>query len=103
MGIKLGENMKITDFAKDILETRKAWSKVETVIPNIFIRVIPPIPKDETQENRIIIEYNPIDEKGKPMLKNGLFLHNLKDLEQALNTLSNNEIVDLFNKLYDQR
>lgn len=82
--------MNLTELGLSILETRKEWSRIETKIPNIFVRVLP---------RKIVIEYNPTDRNLKPTLLSGFNFSSMEDVKSCLKTITSilvNEIINKF-------
>lgn len=88
--------MKLSKFGEDLVNTRKEWKPIETELKNIFIKVLP----EKKEKQRIIIEYNPVDDKGKPERLNGFFFRNMEEVEECIKILQDPLIRDLFSKLF---
>jgi hypothetical protein len=70
---------------KEFLETGKAWSRLRTSIPGIFILKLPIYRR---KPSRLAVELNPVNEVGDPTKRRGLVLRTGFELEA-------------FNEIYD--
>lgn len=60
------------------LEEGADWEKMETNIPSVFVVRSSPT---KTKGARLYVEINPVDEKGTPRKRKGLFLTDLAMLD----------------------
>jgi hypothetical protein len=77
---------------KKFLEEGGDWEKMETSIPSVFIVRSPPT---KTKGARVFVEINPVDEKGNPRKRKGLFVTDSDMLNQFAEVLLDENVQNL--------
>ncbi len=80
------------DSLKKFLEEGADWGKLKTNVPSVFIVRSPPT---KTKGARLFVEVNPVDEKGNPRKKKGLFVTDMNMLNQFAEALLDEKVQNL--------
>ena len=87
----------ITKVLEEHLEEGKAWGKIETDIPGVFVVKIP---GTKTRGPRLMVEVNPVDKTtGKPKKRKGLFIRDFEMYLQFREALEQDEVPQLIQLL----
>ena len=80
----------------NMLKIGKAWSRMRTSVPGVFVLKLPPYRSSPT---RLAVELNPVDETGKPKKRRGLILKSNRELEDFKELFQYEKISKLLGKL----
>ncbi|GAB4314377.1 MAG: hypothetical protein Kow0069_15780 [Promethearchaeota archaeon] len=78
------------------LEGGKDWEKLPTEIPNVFVVKIP---ETSNEPAHLMVEVNPVDEKGRPRKRRGFYVNTTRRLEKYLAVLRSEGLGDLFKEV----
>lgn len=91
MSIELGN--KIKDALKDV----KPWQRVPTSVEGVFLVKTPANDDRET----IMVEINPVNERGTSMKRKGLFLKSTVEFEGFRGIFENDKVMELLDAIED--
>lgn len=91
MSIELGN--KIKDALKDV----KPWQRVPTSVEGVFLVKTPANDDRET----IMVEINPVNERGTSMKRKGLFLKSTVEFEGFRGIFENDKVMELLSAIED--
>lgn len=77
---------------KDFLKDGKAWEKMDTELPGVFVVRVPGPKSNREKGARLMIEVNPVNEAGKPYKRKGLFLANREIYYKFLEILEDDRV-----------
>ncbi|HMK53182.1 MAG TPA: hypothetical protein VK444_00200 [Methanobacteriaceae archaeon] len=80
---------------KEALKNVKAWQRVPTSVSGVFLVKAP---SKGTQES-VMMEINPIDERGSPIKRRGIFLRQKSELENFLDVMKNDSVGEVLEAL----
>ncbi len=80
---------------KKVLEEVKAWQRIPTSVNGVYLVKTPADGSNET----IMVEINPINERGTPMKRRGLFLKNTSEFNGFGDIFGNDKVLDLLGTL----
>ncbi len=83
---------------KEHLKNGKEWEKMETPIPGVFVVKVP---GTKTRPALLFLEINPLNEKGTPMKKKGLFVGDQEMLIKFAEALQDDKVYQLIKELED--
>jgi hypothetical protein len=83
---------------KKFLEEGADWGKLKTDVPSVSIVRSPPT---KTKGPRLYVEVNPVDEKGNPRKKKGLFVTDMDMLNQFTEALLDEKVQNLVKQIED--
>lgn len=63
----------------EFLEGGGDWERMRTTIPGVFVLKLPSY---KSSPARLVVELNPVDERGKPKKRRGLILRSTRELEE---------------------
>lgn len=63
----------------EFLEGGGDWERMRTTIPRVFVLKLPSY---KSSPARLVVELNPVDERGKPKKRRGLILRSTRELEE---------------------
>ena len=63
----------------EFLESGEDWGRMKTTIPGVFVLKLPSY---KSSPARLVVELNPVDDRGKPKKRRGLILRSTKELEE---------------------
>ncbi len=63
----------------EFLESGGDWERMKTTIPGVFVLKLPSY---KSSPARLVVELNPVDDRGKPKKRRGLILRSTKELEE---------------------
>jgi len=63
----------------EFLESGGDWERMKTTIPGVFVLKLPSY---KSSPARLVVELNPVDERGKPKKRRGLILRSTRELEE---------------------
>ena len=75
----------------------KAWQRVPTSVNGVYLVKTP---ADATRET-IMVEINPLNDRGAPMKRRGLFLKNRNEFGGFKDVFQNESVMDLLNAVED--
>lgn len=88
---------QIEEKIEEALENVEPWQRVPTSVEGAFLVKTP-----EKEGNKtVMLEVNPLNERGTPMKRRGLFLRQTIELEKFLEVLENESITELLKALDD--
>ena len=80
---------------KDVLKDVKPWQRVPTSVEGVFLVKTPANDNRET----IMVEINPLNERGTSMKRKGLFLKSTSEFEGFGNVFKNDKVLDLLDAI----
>lgn len=80
---------------KDALKDVKPWQRVPTTLNGVYLIKTP----SDIIKEMIMVEINPLNERGTPMKRRGLFLKNTIEFEGFKDIFENNKIINLFSAI----
>jgi len=78
---------------REALKDVKPWQRVPTTINGIYLLKTPA----DVTKGMIMVEINPLNDRGTPMKSKGLFLKNTIEFEGFKDIFENNKVKDLLN------
>jgi len=81
---------------KEFLETGKAWSRLGTTVPGVFVLKLPAYKRSPS---RLAVELNPLDESGNPKKRRGLILRSRSELEEFKELFQYEKLSKLLNMI----
>lgn len=82
---------------KEALENVEPWQRVPTSVDGAFLVKTP----EKGANKTIMVEINPLNDRGNPMKRRGLFLRQSMELEKFLEVLENESMAELLKTLDD--
>jgi hypothetical protein len=80
---------------KKALENVKPWQRVPTSLNGVFLVKTPAKGSQET----IMVEINPLDERGSPIKRKGIFLRQTNELKRFLEVMENHRLQEVLETL----
>jgi len=80
---------------KNALKEVKAWQRIPTSVNGVYLVKTPADGSSET----MMVEINPINERGTPMKRRGLFLKNTSEFNGFGDIFSNEKVMELLGTL----
>jgi len=81
----------------EALENVEPWQRVPTSVDGAFLVKTP----EKGANKTIMVEINPLNDRGNPMKRRGLFLRQSMELEKFLEVLENESMAELLKTLDD--
>lgn len=88
-------NNELESKIKEALKDVKPWQRVPTTVEGVFLVKTPANDNRET----IMVEINPLNERGTSMKRKGLFLKSTSEFEGFGNVFKNHKVVDLLDAI----
>ena len=73
---------------KEALENVEPWHRTPTSLDGVFLVKTPEKAKNST----IYVEINPLNERGQPLKRRGLFLRNKQQLNRFIDTINQEQL-----------
>ena len=86
---------ELEDKIKEALKDVKPWQRVPTNVEGVFLVKTPANDNRET----IMVEINPLNERGTSMKRKGLFLKSTSEFEGFGNVFKNDRVMDLLDAI----
>ena len=80
---------------KEALMGVKPWQRVPTTVEGVYLVKTPANDNRET----IMVEINPVNERGTSMKRKGLFLKSTSEFEGFENVFKNDKVIDLLDAI----
>jgi len=80
---------------KNALKEVKAWQRIPTSVNGVYLVKTPADGSSET----VMVEINPINERGTPMKRRGLFLKNTSEFNGFGDIFGNEKVMELLGTL----
>lgn len=80
---------------KEALENVKVWQRVPTSVSGVFLVKAP----SKGMEESIMMEINPLDERGSPIKRRGIFLRQKSHLNSFLDVMNQESVGELLETL----
>ncbi|MEN4006400.1 MAG: hypothetical protein PQ964_03460 [Methanobacteriaceae archaeon] len=80
---------------KEALKDVRPWQKVPTSVNGVYLVKTPA----DNSKGTIMIEINPMDERGSPMKRRGLFLKNTIEFNGFKSIFQNKSVMDLLDTI----
>ncbi|MDI9437893.1 MAG: hypothetical protein QM405_07450 [Euryarchaeota archaeon] len=80
---------------KEALENVKVWQRVPTSVRGVFLVKAP----SKGMENSIMMEINPLDKRGTPIKRRGIFLRQKSHLKSFLEVMNQESVGELLETL----
>ena len=87
--------MELENKIKDALKDVKPWQRVPTTLEGVFLVKTPANDNRET----IMVEINPLNERGTSMKRKGLFLKSTSEFEGFGSVFKNDKVLDLLDAI----
>ncbi len=81
---------------KTHLENAKAWEKMETPVPGVFVTKVP---GTNSRPAMLFLAINPVNEDGTPMKRKDLFIKNYPELVKFSELLTDDKVIRLIKEL----
>ena len=88
-------SMELETKIKDALKDVKPWQRVPTSVDGVFLVKTPANDNRET----IMVEINPLNERGTSMKRKGLFLKSTLEFEGFGGIFKNDKVLDLLDAI----
>jgi len=89
--------MELENKIKDTLKDVKPWQRVPTSVEGVFLVKTPANDNRET----IMVEINPLNERGTSMKRKGLFLKSTIEFEGFRGIFENDKVMELLDAIED--
>lgn len=83
---------------KEFLDTGKDWTRRRTSIPGVFVLKLPVY---KSAPSRLVVELNPINERGTPTKRRGLVLRTPSELNAFNDLYQYDKLVKLIDMLVE--
>lgn len=80
---------------KDALKDVKPWQRVPTSVSGVYLVKTPA----DTSKESIMVEINPLNERGSPMKRRGLFLKDTMEFGGFKGIFENGSVMDLLDAI----
>jgi hypothetical protein len=88
-------SLELENKIKDALKDVKPWQRVPTNVEGVFLVKTPANDNRET----IMVEINPLNERGTSMKRKGLFLKSTSEFEGFGSVFKNDKVMDLLDAI----
>ncbi len=88
-------NAELESKIKDVLKDVKPWQRVPTSVEGVFLVKTPANDNRET----VMVEINPLNERGTSMKRKGLFLKNTSEFDGFRGIFKNDKVMELLDAI----